>query len=247
MKNRMGNKKIQSISVILILMAILLAGCTFPFFLQPTEIVIPTSMVIVPATLEPTASPTVIPTVMPYHPINAVVSVTTFIVRTGPGRVFPILRTYPENTILTVLGQAPGNGEWVLVQTPDHLSAWAMVEFIDIQGDLKTIPFIEPPDVYKVSGRVLDEEGKPVKGIIFAILQGSGEKEVRTEAETDANGIITGYLPMTVTGTWSVSWVSLSCQRASIVDANCHYSGGIQPSYQFIVLPLTSPLSFSWK
>jgi hypothetical protein len=243
----MRNRNLKNSSFTLLLLAFLLAGCDFPLFSQPTAIIIPTSMLIVPATLEPTASPTSVPTPTPYHPINAVVSVNTLIVRTGPGRVFPILQTYPENTILTVLGQAPGNGEWVLVQTPDHLSAWVMVEFIDIQGEIKTVPYIEPTDVYKVSGRVSDVENKPVKGIIFTILQGSGENEVPTEAETDANGVFTGYLPTTVTGTWSVSWVSISCQRASIVDANCHYSGGIQPSYQFIILPLASPLSFTWK
>jgi hypothetical protein len=243
-KNPMRSKNIL---LTLLLTGILLSGCAFPLFSQPTAIVIPTSMIIVPATLEPTASPTVIPTPTPYHPINAVVGVNIFIVRTGPGKVFPVLRTYPENTILTVLGQAPGNGEWVLVQTPDHLSAWAMVEYIDIQGDLRTIPYIEPPDVYKVSGRVLDAENQPIRGIIFAIWQGTGENEVRTEAETDANGIFMGYLPTTVAGTWNVSWVSLSCQRASIVDAECHYSGSVQPNHQFITLPLASSLNFTWK
>jgi len=92
-----------------------------------------------------------------------------FNVRTGPGTVFPVLRQYPENTILTVLGQAPGKGEWVLVQTPDNLSAWAMVEFINIQGDLSKVPFSELTNAYKVTGKVLDIKGNPGGGIGFAI------------------------------------------------------------------------------
>ncbi len=157
------------------------------------------------------------------------------------------MHVYPENTILIVLGQAPGSGEWVLVQTPDHLSAWAMVEFIDIQGDLSKVPYIEPTDASKITGKVVDTNGNPVSGIGFAISQGSGTDELRTDVETDRNGIFTGYLPNTMTGTWFVGFVSIFCQTSNIVDANCKYSGTIQPDYQSLVLPQTSPLSFIWK
>jgi len=229
------------------LMTMLLAGCAFPLFSQPTESVIPTSMVIIPVTLEPILNPTIAPTVTPYQPINAVVQVLVFNVRTGPSTVFPVLHQYPENTDLTVLGQAPGMGEWVLVQTPDHLSAWAMVEFIGIQGDLSAVPFIEPTDAYKITGRVLDTQGDPVRGIGFALSQGTGADELRTDVETDKNGIFTGYIPKTATGTWYVSYISINCQTSNVVDANCHYSGTIQPDYQALKLPPVSSLNFNWK
>jgi hypothetical protein len=243
----MGNRDVNTLALIFILLAVLLGGCEFPLFSQPTEIVIPTSMVIVPVTLEPTSSPTVAPTATPYRPINAVVHVLVFNVRTGPSTVFPVLRQYPENAVLTVLGQAPGKGEWVLVQTSDHLSAWAMVEFINIQGDLNTVPFIEPTDAYKITGRVLDTDGNPVSGIGFAISQGTGADELRTDVETDKNGIFTGYIPNTATGTWLVGYISINCQTSNVVDANCHYSGTIQPDYQSLVLPQVSSLNFAWE
>ena len=255
MKTDLTKIKVNRIRILLVFVLCFAAGCTFPFFSQPTAVVLPTSLLIVPATLEPTStlSPeikaiqTPAPTVTPYRPISAVVGIKTFIVRTGPSQIFPILRTFPFNTVFSVLGQAPGNGEWVLVQTQDHLSAWAMVKYLEIQDSLNSVPFVEPWDVYKITGRVIDENGDPVQGIIFAILQGSGEDELRTEAETDTNGVFISYFPLTASGTWNVSWVSVSCQRAKVVDVNCHYSGGVQPYNQFITLPLSSPLIFTWK
>jgi hypothetical protein len=231
----------------LIIGAMFLAGCAFPLFSQPTELVIPTSMVIIPATLEPTFTQTVAPTATPYQPINAVVSVENFIVRTGPGKVFSVLHVYPENTILIVLGQAPGSGEWVLVQTPDHLSAWAMVEFIDIQGDLSKVPYIEPIDAYQISGKVVDTIGNPVWGVYFAISQGSGADEQRTEAETDKNGVFMGYLPTSATGTWFVGFVSVNPKNNILVDANGKIAGTIEPDYRSLLLPQTPLLNFTWK
>ena len=122
-----------------------------------------------------------------------------------------------------------------------------MVEFINIQGDLSKVPFIEPTNAYKVTGKVLDIKGNPGGGIGFAITQGSGANQIRTDVETNINGDFTGYFPKTVTGIWIVGFVSISCQDSNVVDANCKYSGTIQPDYQSLILPQTSPLIFTWE
>jgi hypothetical protein len=235
------------------LFALFLTSCAFPLFPQPTELVIPTSMVIVPATLgstststiEPTA--TIAPTSTPYRPIFARVAVQTLVVRKGPSKVFSILHAYSENAILIVYGQAPGNGEWVLVETPDHLSAWAMVEFIEVQGDLKSVPYIEPVDAYKITGKVLDMSGNPVWGVGFAITQGSGVDEKRTDVQTDKNGVFTGYLPRTASGTWYVGYVSVNAKNNLLVDAFGNIKGSVVPAFQPLTLPQTNVSNFAWK
>jgi hypothetical protein len=236
-----------------ILLGILLVGCVFPLYSQPTESVILTNMVIVPATLSPTLTSTIAPTTTPrptatpYRPIFATVAVQTLVVRKGPGKVFPILHAYSQNAILIILGQAPGIGQWVLVETPDHLAAWAMVEFIDVQGDLSLVPTIEPVDAYKITGKVADVNGNPVWGVGFAIYQGSGANEQRTDVETDQNGIFTGYLPLSASGTWFAGYISVNAKNHLLVDTNLAIKGTVVPSFQPLTLPQTYSLNFTWK
>ncbi len=239
--------KISAVS--LLAFALFFTGCNFPLASPPTEPAIPTSLVIVPATpkITPSSTATIELTATPYDPLLATVNVDSLIVRTGPSKVFPVLHTYKENTMLVILGQAPGSGEWVLVQTPDHLAAWAMVEYIRIQGNLNSVPFVEPTDAYKIIGKILDENGDPVSGIGLAIYQGSGTSKQRADFSSDENGVFIGYLPYTATGSWTVGFVSIHCQASNIVDKDCNSSGSVHPETRTLTLPQINPLSFTWK
>ncbi len=201
----------------LLIASVLLAGCSMlvsvestptatstTAALQPTETQQPTN------TPEPTNTPqpTFTPTTAVYRQLNAVVSVQSLNIRLGPGSVFPLVTARLENTPLYVIGLALGD-EWVLVRTPDNLMGWAKAEYIDIDGSIESLPYIQPQDAMLIQGRVEDIDGKAIPGVDIAIHQGSSAGEVRTDAFSDEAGNFYAFIPATSSGTWRVEIVGV--------------------------------------
>jgi len=165
--------------------------------------------------------------------------------RTRPGTLFPVSRVMPKNTRLEVLGRAPG-GEWLNVLNDESILGWVQAEFMAGGFDGPPPPVVEPKDVLLVSGRVVDESGSAVSGIVFAIVQGSR----RVDAATDDAGQFYAYLPKSMQGSWSVEYVSASC-TSNAMDLGCVCSNGNcgkpEPVSQSVTLPSNSVLPFMWK
>ena len=107
-------------------------------------------------------------------------------------------------------------------------------------------PIIEPTDVYLITGNVMTELGTPVSGVGFAIIQ----NERRTDASTDESGQFYAYLPRTLSGTWRVTYVSISC-KSNTMDENCNcinnICGAANPIDFYVDLPQDMDLKFVWK
>lgn len=168
--------------------------------------------------------------------------------RTKPGTLFPVSRVMPQGTRLQALGLSPG-GEWVYVLNDEGLNGWVGISLVE-ELPAEQLPIVEPGDVQRVTGRVLDVNGIPISGLGYAIEGQSGSKSLRTDAVTDATGTFYAYLPQSTSGVWTVSYVSIAC-TSNRMDANCNCLNGScgmsYPESASISLPLSEPLTFTWK
>lgn len=187
----------------------------------------------------------------PYVPFYGVTQVDNLVLRASPGPLFEAKTTLPNASRLLVLGRAPG-GEWLFVQTPLERTGWVFGQFVASEGDLNTVPFVQPADLLVVRGRVLDGNGEPVTGIQFAVVQDKPGSPPRTDAVTDATGTFYAFLPANTTGTWAVSFTAIAC-TSNVMDKDCKCLGGVcggpTPAGISITLPLEQkePLVFSWQ
>jgi hypothetical protein len=166
--------------------------------------------------------------------------------RVGPGTLFKVSRVMPQGTTLEVNGRSPG-GEWLYVKNDEGIFGWVGANLVDGGLDDPSTPFVEPGDALVVTGVVKTELGTPVSGIGFAITQGSSR---RIDAMTGEEGRFHAYLPSTLTGTWLVEFVAVSC-TSNTMDSNCDCVNGIcgeaHPRSVEITLPMAGELSFVWK
>ncbi len=168
--------------------------------------------------------------------------------RTNPGLLFKVSRVMAQGTRLQVLGLAPG-GEWVSVLNDEGIVGWVGIDFVD-EFRVDIFPTVEPRAVQSITGRVLDANGQPVSGIGFAILGGTESKPLRTDATTDFNGWFYAYLPLSATGVWTVSYVSVACTSNTMdLDCNCIQGlcGAPVPISMPVGLSVSGPITFSWK
>ena len=169
--------------------------------------------------------------------------------RTRPGTLFSVSRLLAKGTRLQVLGHAPG-GEWVYVQTDEHIYGWVLFWLLNGGQDGGPTPEVQPQNVQLVTGRIVDVAGVPISGIGFAITQGTGPNAARADATSDRTGQFYVYLPPSASGQWFVTFVSVSC-TSNTINANCNCIGGVcgrsDPNSMAIMLPLKGPLQFVWK
>ena len=188
------------------------------------------------------------PAVTTRQPLYVKTSAQNVNLRTLPGTLFPVSRVMPQGTRLQVLGLSPG-GEWVYILNDEGINGWVGIRVVD-EFPAEGFPTVEPADVERLIGRVLDPNGLPVSGIGFAIEQQTASKSLRTDAITDASGTFYAYLPLSASGLWTVTQVAVSC-TSNTMDANCNCLNGIcgtsYPESASVSLPATEPLPFTWK
>ena len=189
-----------------------------------------------------------LPSVTPSGPVYVRTTAQNVNLRTQPGTLFPVSRVMAQGTRLQVLGLSPG-GDWVYILNDEGINGWVGILFVDA-FPVEQILTVEPGEVQRITGRVLDTSGLPVSGIGFAIEQKTASKSLRTDAITDATGTFYAYLPQSVSGVWTVSHVSIAC-TSNLMDANCNclnnVCGSPDPLSIPISLPSSDPITFIWK
>jgi len=169
--------------------------------------------------------------------------------RVNPGYLFPALRVLQEGKEFLVLGQAPG-GDWLRVRSAENEEGWLFTALVVFDREITTIPVIQPEGVQIVTGRVADQNGVPVSGMHFTIIQGTGTEAPRNDAMTDANGNFYLFMPQDASGEWTLAYTAYSC-KSNKVDAECNWLNGVAgqpyPEQVVVTLPLTAPLAFTWK
>ncbi len=185
----------------------------------------------------------------PYVPFFVTNTVENLVLRSNPGYLFEAKTTLAPDTRLLVLGRAPGN-EWIFVQTPFERTGWVFTELLERTDQYSKAPVIQPADMQIIVGQVLDAAGKPITGIQFAFVQGTTGTPPRNDATTDEFGIFYSFMPLTASGTWTVSFTAVHC-TSNTMDANCQCLGGIcgkpDPEVTSVSLPTDQRLKFTWK
>jgi hypothetical protein len=204
----------------------------------------------------PVSTATILSTSTDASPADATANEPVFVrtivqnvnLRTNPGTLFQVSRVMPEGTRLQVLGLSPG-GEWVYVLNDEDINGWVGIQIVE-DFSTEQFPTVEPEEVQRITGRVLDEDSQPVSGIGYAIEQQNASNTLRTDAVTDATGMFYVYLPQSYSGVWTVSHVSVSC-TSNTMDADCNCLNGIcgtsYPLSASVNLPVSEPLAFVWK
>lgn len=246
--------KYRNISALFLIVGLIIISCsgtpTETFDDQVETLVASTLAAHTPEEPDPvfTSIPTltvVPPTPEPFGEIYVYTSVQNVNLRTNPGTLFMVSRVMPQNTRLRLLGQAPG-GEWINVMNDESIEGWVNINVVLMAYDGPPPPIIEPTDVYLITGTVMTELNTPVSGVGFAIIQ----NERRTDASTDESGQFYAYLPITLSGTWRVTHVSISC-TSNTMDENCNcinnICGSANPLDFYIELPQNIELTFVWK
>lgn len=243
----------------LVILLSLLASCNFSQTPKPTEEIVEGTPEVITATSTSEMKATPLPTpepapvisayTTPYVPFYVVTQVENLVLRANPGQLFEAKTTLPNASRLLVLGRAPG-GEWLLVQTPLERTGWVFSQYVTSEGDLKLVPFVQPADMQIVRGRVLDEDGKPITGIQFAVVQDKAGSPPRNDAITDETGTFYAFMPVNTTGTWAVSFTAITC-TSNRMDKDCKclngVCGGPNPASISVTLPLEKSLEFVWK
>jgi len=243
--------------ITIMLFILLISSCSYPPTSTPTvEVSEPdaiqattTSETVATPPSTPEPAPVISAVASPYVPFYVVTNVDNLVLRANPGPLFEAKTTLPNASRLLVLGRAPGS-EWLLVQTPLERTGWIFSQFVTSEGDLRLVPFIQPADMQIVRGRVLDENGKPITGVQFAVVQDKAGSPPRDDAITDETGTFYAFLPVNTTGTWAVSFTAIAC-TSNLMDKDCKclngVCGGPTPASISVTLPLDQSLEFLWK
>jgi len=174
------------------------------------------------------------------------VSADNVVLRSGPGTLFPFIRTMNEKETLTAFGRAPGD-DWLFVKTSNDQAGWVSASFVTIASmEMGLLAEIQPGDVLVIHGSVKDKGNNPISGVGFALTQG----QARDDATTNTKGNFYFYLPRSASGTWLVGFVSLDCaSNIRIGDCSCPTSSCGQPDPAFIKinLPAHEEMMFTWK
>ncbi len=238
----------------LISICLILMGCGAPMKTSPAPTASSKSTANPPATASASAASAtnIAPTIdftspSPFVPFYVVTNAENVILRAGPGIKFAAKTTLTQGLQLLVLSRVPG-GEWIFVQTPFESTGWVSAGLLKSEKDLQSAPLMQPPDVQVIRGRVLNEKNEPVTGLSFGILEDvEGAKSF--SVITDASGVFYGFLPITASGAWSVTFDKATCASNTMdKDCNCIGAcGGASPESVRVILPQVEMIVFQWR
>jgi hypothetical protein len=251
----------------LIMLTILLSACqaapaatAMPTAVPPVDTLAPTPTPPTPSlTASPTNSPaptatptsTVTPTSTPFVPFDAVTTAAAVNLRAGPGYLFPALRSLKKGGTVAVLGKAPG-GEWIRVRTPEAIEGWVFWRLLRSNVSVEEAPVVEPQNVQRIQGRVVDGSGTPIQGVAFDVFQGVQTVIGNDPVLTDSKGGFFAFLPLSSHGIWTVKDSGIACESNVWADASCTnykngYLGKVDPLSADVTLPYTGVLEFIWS
>ncbi len=213
------------------LFVIIFTGCAGKAPITAPPDVTPESEATIPATTappDPTISPTntISPTSIP-APFDAVVTVATLNLRSGPSQLHDILKLYQKDEVVSVVGHAPGL-EWIKVITKDGKTGWMYASFMDLSHPITDSVEMPISESLVATGTVVDASGKGVPGIQVGLTYVGGVERVRITGTTMMDGTFLAYAPIEFQGAWISTIIGVGC-TSPIVDVNCRYNGKFTP------------------
>lgn len=231
----------------LTLLLLLLAGCSLvprtQTFTPTLEILFPTqplptsTVSALPTEPVPTPLPTPAPTAtdVTFIPFDATVMFDSYILRSGPGRLFSRVDMYLSHTVVTAIGRVAGR-DWVLVQTADNQSGWMNRAGLESIGSFDTLPLLQLPNTVVLKGHVWNPDKSPA-GYIGVSIQpaGNSNPDLMEHVMTAVDGSWYAYLPAGSKGQWLVGPDSYGCPP-TVPTGQCSLPGTF-PEPQTVTLP----------
>ena len=192
-------------------------------------------------TLEPSpTTPRSTPTKDPGKPVDAEVNVAYLNLRTGPSTFFEVIETLEEGTQVVAVSRLPEN-TWVEVEIntggEQPTVGWMFTDYLVFADDFNLIGVADFPASQIITGRVEDEFGEPIEGVLIAIITSTADDDLRSDTVTDEMGSFTTYLPKNLTGILDIEVISPIC-GSTLMDENCQIGGHILLNDQiFISIP----------
>jgi hypothetical protein len=113
-----------------------------PFAITPTVPVIPT---LVPQTVPPQELPTLVPTPTAFSLTPEAVAVTNGNVRAGDNTGYPVVGSLVVNQRVPVVGRSSTGSGWWYIELPNGRRGWVAPSVVQVSGDLRSVPFVNPP------------------------------------------------------------------------------------------------------
>lgn len=248
--------KNPSSPIILILLTIFLAGCTF--FSEPsaTPTFPPTYTPAISLPLEtestaaaelptPTAKATTAALPTAISPIKATTMVDNLVLRDGPGMLFENIGLYPEYSTVTVMGRSQGDG-WYFVVTEQYKSGWMKSDFVELLGDMEDLPFFAYEDANLVTGHVRTPDGQPASGIGVSIAPIGNDLGASYDATmTDISGSFYLFIPKDMTGDFQLGPNSYNCV-GNLIVGECSLPYQL-PDGRIITLPIGEGINIEFS
>jgi hypothetical protein len=179
----------------------------------------------------PPSPPTQTPTATndPGRPGDVEVNVAFLNMRSGPSTFFEVLETLEEGTELVAISRLPEN-TWVQVEYKiegaDPLTGWMFAEYLSFTDEITQLGITNFPASQIVSGRVEDENGTPIEGVLIAVISSTDDENLRSDAISDSFGNFITYLPEDMFGILDVQVIGPFC-GTTLMDENCQISSHI--------------------
>ena len=220
---------------------------TFTPIVMPTEIPLPTAAPIQEPTPTFTPEPTSTPAAVSM--LDARVVFDSYILRTGPGRLFERIAMYDTDAEVTLIGREFSNN-WVLVQTADNRSGWMNVVGLEIQGALGFLPVFEVKDAQVIYGHVYLQSQVPAQGIGVSLASTAEDLADSVDnSTTNADGLWAIYLPDDISGEYYIGPNAYACENSNAVipaEGGCILAGKL-PDGQLISLPLDLDVAIEFQ
>jgi SH3-like domain-containing protein len=221
--------------------------------IPPMDTLLPTSTQAVPTlTATPTVTATASISFTPtrFTSFTAVTTAAEVRLRTGPGYTFPVLRQLAEGSTVIVFGKAPG-GEWIRVRTMETIEGWVFWRLLKTTVNLSEAPVVQPQNVQRIHGRVVDGSGTPIRGVSFDVVQGIQTVSGNNPVLSDPAGEFFAFLPPDSHGIWTVKHSGIACDSNVWTDTSCSgykngYKGNVEPASADVTLPYEGVLEFTW-
>jgi hypothetical protein len=97
------------------------------------------------ATATPLTLPTLAPTPTAFDPTPRVTATINANVRSGDGTNYPVVGALLNGQSAPVVGVSAYGTGWYLIELPDGRRGWISPQVVTFNGDISTVPRIEPP------------------------------------------------------------------------------------------------------
>ncbi len=163
------------------------------------------------------------------------------ILRDGPSQANDMVGMYDVGVPVAVLSRA-STGDWMEVAMPDGSVGWMSSEFLELQGDVESLPEVITVGDRDIYGAVVDSAGLGVDSVDLHAEPSDGSSDQQLFATSAGDGSFLITVPDNDIDAWSVSVDDIDC-ASRLMNDRCQLFGYYLATPRIdIELPLDEPV-----